>query len=219
MLTFARRANHFVLSELCQARQQEIFRFRFSEKHDCLAASRLRMRGVSRSSRTLEAGCGGCVGVARRAARMRTAKSRGPVPPTLGSSLPEVIRQATVANKPGTPGRSRIRRKPSRRECRHVSAYLCDLLAFVLSTVASKACGCGQHPVFPAPSCFRGTMPMHHPGRSCRGNADARHCNDGGAVRSLIQSWGEQEKMSGADGVPRNYVAVKRHAELWSPLL
>ena len=37
--------------------------------------------------------------------------------PTLGSSLPEVIRQVMEAIKPGTPGRARISRKPLRREC------------------------------------------------------------------------------------------------------
>ena len=49
---------------------------------------------------------------------MRTAKSRGPGAPTLASSLADDDREATEANKPGTPGRSRIRRKPSRRGCR-----------------------------------------------------------------------------------------------------
>jgi hypothetical protein len=43
---------------------------------------------LAQSPRTLDAGCDGRVGVARRAARRRTAKSCGPVPPTLGSSLP-----------------------------------------------------------------------------------------------------------------------------------
>src|SRR6185437_2118599 len=49
---------------------------------------------------------------------MRTAKSRGPGAPTLASSLLVTNRQATETNKPGTPGRSRISRKPLRRECR-----------------------------------------------------------------------------------------------------
>ena len=41
----------------------------------------------------------------------RTAKSRGPDPPTLGSSLRVTSPKATEANKPGTPGRARISRK------------------------------------------------------------------------------------------------------------
>ena len=53
------------------------------------------------------------------------AKTRGPDPPTLGSSLPINHRQATEAIKPGTPGRARqYARKPSRGERRIVSAYL-----------------------------------------------------------------------------------------------
>jgi hypothetical protein len=43
----------------CQARLAKTFLFRFSELHDYPLPSRLRRRGVSRSSRTLEAGCGG----------------------------------------------------------------------------------------------------------------------------------------------------------------
>jgi hypothetical protein len=55
------------------------------------------------------------------------AKSRGPGLPTLGSSrrtgdvgVRPTRREppATEANKPGTPGRARISRKPLRRECR-----------------------------------------------------------------------------------------------------
>ena len=44
---------------------------------------------------------------ARRAWPVRTAKSCGPDPPTLGSSLCVTNAQATVAKKPGTPGRAR----------------------------------------------------------------------------------------------------------------
>ena len=83
---------------------------------------------VSRSSRTLEAGCDGreACRTTSDAARGR-AKSRGPDPPTLGST-PGMAMSAlrptrrepggTGANKPGTPGRARISRKPLRRECR-----------------------------------------------------------------------------------------------------
>ena len=47
-----------------------------------------------------------------------------------------------------------VSRKPLRRECRSVSAYLYDLWAPFFS--AHEACGCGQRPAFPAPSCFGG---------------------------------------------------------------
>jgi hypothetical protein len=45
-------------------------------------------------------------GALRRGRRMRTAKACGPDTPTLVSSLREVA-QATVAKKPGAPGRAR----------------------------------------------------------------------------------------------------------------
>ena len=46
---------------------------------------------------------------ARRARDERTVKPCGPVPPTLGTSWQSDL-QATGANKPGTPGRSRSSR-------------------------------------------------------------------------------------------------------------
>ena len=72
------------------------------------AAIPSRERGVSRSSRTLGAGCGGRGGVRRAKARgrmthSRTAKSCGPGAPTLVSSLQGDL-QATVARKPGHRG-------------------------------------------------------------------------------------------------------------------
>jgi hypothetical protein len=65
------------------------------------------------------AGCGGRVGVARRATRMRTAKSCGPDLATLGSSW-RVDPPATVTRKPGHRGAL----KPTRREGRTSSANL-----------------------------------------------------------------------------------------------
>src|SRR5579859_5705098 len=64
-------------------------------------------------------------------ASWRTAKSCGPDPPTLGSSLRVTSSQITVANKPGTPRRPRISRKPSRRECRLIWLPCCCLRAQV----------------------------------------------------------------------------------------
>ena len=60
----------------------------------------------------------------RRTRPMRTAKSRCPDPPTLGSSFVRRKHEATVARKPGAPRRPRISRKPLRRERRIVSAAL-----------------------------------------------------------------------------------------------
>ena len=71
----------------------------------------------------------------------RTAKSRGPGTPTLVSSLKGDSREATVARKPGTPGRARISRKPLRRECRHVRRTCRDLRACCLP-FCTQGCGC-----------------------------------------------------------------------------
>jgi hypothetical protein len=53
------------------------------------AASRPEKRGVSRSSRTLGAGCDGRDGLVRRTRPTRTAKPCGPGAPTLASSFAE----------------------------------------------------------------------------------------------------------------------------------
>jgi len=45
----------------------------------------------------------------------------------------EMITQATVAKKPGTPGRARISRKPLRRGCRSVFGCTCGLLVCVFA--------------------------------------------------------------------------------------
>jgi len=71
----------------------------------------LRQRGASRSSRVLERDAVDAIGSPDVRSRERTAKSCGPDPPTLGSSFSrDVSREATVAKKPGTPGRARSSR-------------------------------------------------------------------------------------------------------------
>src|SRR5438552_2137660 len=65
-------------------------------------SSRLTKRGVSRSSRTLGAGCDGRGGVARRATTSRTAKPCGPDAPTLASSLRVVTRRRRWQESPVT---------------------------------------------------------------------------------------------------------------------
>ena len=52
--------------------------------------------------------------------------------------------EATEANKPGTPGRARISRKPLRRECR------CSGVPVAFLFYPSR--GCDEHPALPAPS-------------------------------------------------------------------
>jgi hypothetical protein len=78
---------------------------------------------------------------ARRAPLMRTAKSCGPGAPTLASSFAVMIREATVAKKPGTPRRARISRQTNRAGnagCFGVPVVTC-LRAFFICT---QGCGC-----------------------------------------------------------------------------
>ena len=60
----------------CQPLVRKIFSFRFSEERDYLPSSRVRQRDVSRSSRTLDAGCDGREGVQRGLPRRRKHSSR-----------------------------------------------------------------------------------------------------------------------------------------------
>ena len=55
-----------ISSVLSQTLRVEIIHFRLSEIYGCLTSSRLHKRGVSRSSRTWEAGCGGREDVSAR---------------------------------------------------------------------------------------------------------------------------------------------------------
>ena len=70
-------------------------------------------RGASRSSRVLDAGCDGRIGVARRAMPTRTAKSCGPDTPRQVSSWRTMlcIAPMTVATKPGHRGEREGNRK------------------------------------------------------------------------------------------------------------
>jgi len=101
-----------------QSRRQKYSSFFFSE-FMIVSLHPARLRGASRTSRNVGAGCDGRFS-SQRASSMRTnegsrtAKSRGPDTPTLVSRWRRCIRisPATVARKPGAPRRSRISRKP-----------------------------------------------------------------------------------------------------------
>jgi hypothetical protein len=76
-----------------------------------------------------------------------------------------------VANKPGTPRRSRISRNTIAQgmpERFGVPVVTC-LRAFY---IARKAAGAAEHPAFPVPSDLWGTRFLHDPGKTCRGNAN-----------------------------------------------
>jgi hypothetical protein len=112
-------------------------------------------RGVSRSSQTLGAGCGGRESIrrnscARRLMHLRTAKACGSGIPTLMPSLQKRI-AGDGGKKARSPGRARYKPvKPSRREGRIVSVNLWRLTR-VLHYSRTRGCGCIAHPAFPAP--------------------------------------------------------------------
>jgi len=83
----------------------------------------------------------------------RTAKSCGPGAPTLAlSSRGSNSAGVTVANKPGTPGRSRISRKTIAQGRPGDLGNTCGDYPVLLSLHRGR--GCGQHPAFPAPSYY-----------------------------------------------------------------
>ena len=143
-----------------------------------LSPSRLHRRGVSRSSRTLEAGCGGRGDVSARVsaptkASVRTAKACGPGPPMLGLSLRVMTFRRRRQSKPGLRGEHVISVNTIAQGMSVVSAALSLLACAKCTFFARKARGCGLHPAFPAPSFFRGRRMMHHSGISCRENMEA----------------------------------------------
>jgi hypothetical protein len=62
--------------------------------------------------------------------------------------------RATEAKEQGTPGRARISRNPSRRECRIASAEPVCSCAYS-PNICTRDRGCSAHPAFPAPSVSR----------------------------------------------------------------
>ena len=149
-------ASHFKLIWVVQPSDQKYFYFRKSEFMDRCARPALMKRGV-RVVTNVERGMRWTrwhqlTSDVRRGRRNRVV----PMPRRWQQVCRLMNRQATEANKPGTPGRSRISRKPSRRECRLIWLPCCCLRAQSALSFARKARGCGLHPAFPAPSRFRG---------------------------------------------------------------
>jgi len=128
-----------------------------------LCASCFHKRGVSRSSRTLDAGCDGRIGALGRSARMRTAKACGPDLPTLGSSWRKMIRRRRWLKSPVHRGERADRPltpiAQGRPDC-FGGPVVTNACAFYHCT---RGYGCAKHPAFPVPSFSRGTMLMHHP--------------------------------------------------------
>jgi hypothetical protein len=119
----------------------------------------------------------------------RTVKSCCPDAPTLASSRPRCFASwpATVARKPGSPGRPRSKPlKPLRGECRNVSADLWWTCSCAFFT-CTRGYGCGERPAFPAPSANSGEGFCASPGRTRRGKAEVRHCEEHERRRNPIK--------------------------------
>ena len=83
-----------------------------------------------------------------------------PIPRRWNQACGRRTRQATEAKEPGTPRRPRIRRKPSRRECRRAFGCTCELPVCVFAQFAAhEARGCNG---------TRHSLRPHFPGgRTC----------------------------------------------------
>ena len=124
----------------------------FFQKPCILPPSRLHRRGVSRSSRTWEAGCDGCFWRARRARSKRTAKTCGPGAATLALSFSVMIRRVTGAREPVPRGEHGISVNTIARGMPVISAEPVVTAACVL--VARGPWVRLKHSAFPAPSWF-----------------------------------------------------------------
>jgi hypothetical protein len=113
-------------------------------------------------------GCDGREWHAGRAWPTRTAKSRGPDLPTLGSSSAGVDPQGDGGYQARTPGRTRISRKPLRRECRLIRLNLWSLPPAFLFAGGPWV---RSSPGIPCTLCFREGDPFQNSGSCCRGNA------------------------------------------------
>ena len=113
----------------------------------------------------------------RRSRARRTAKSCGPDISTLMSSWRQCLRiaAATVTKKPDHRGEHEVTGTTIAQgmpECfgepvvtNSYDFYLCI-----------RGCGCVEHPAFPAPSVFGGTIFARTRRQRSRGNVEARHC-------------------------------------------
>jgi hypothetical protein len=172
----------------------------------------LTKRGVSRSSRTLGAGCGGRFGDARRATLTRTAKSCGPDAPTLASSL-RVRSQATVAKEPGHRGEHEISSKTIARgrPGELAEPVVTTLVCFVL--FCTRGCGCGHASGFPCALCFEREV-----GRNL-GRFAPREC---GVVSEAFEHAKPPVvivRESGRSSIPETSMMNREAAAYWIPRL
>jgi len=154
----------------CPAFPEKIFRLRRRANQSYTFARPARERGVGHRHERW-AGCGGRGGVARRAARKRTAKSCGPDASTLASSWRWLIRWRWWQKSPITRESTKQPLKPLRREGRIDPANLW-WLARMLFYFRIRGCGRTERPAFPAPSVSE--WPMLLPASDVRHAARSR---------------------------------------------
>jgi hypothetical protein len=144
--------------------------------------SRPRMRGASRSSRTLRAGCGGRGSVRRVSAKTNDVVAYGEDAwswrPDAGAKLAEAIPPVTGARKPGPRGERDISRKTIAWGMPDVSgASAVNTRVHTKTTKRTRGCGCIGHPAFPAPSYYFRGQDHASPGpivpRECEAVSDA----------------------------------------------
>ena len=133
------------------------------------------MRGASRSSRTLGAGCDGRFGSPDERSRA-DGKIAWSWPPDAEVKLADDYRRRRWLNSPAHRGDRVYAVTPSCREGRiaPVEPVVSNSCAFSTST---RGRGCDQHPAFPAPSIFPGDANEHSSGEFApreRGNSSLR---------------------------------------------
>ena len=102
---------------------------------------------------------------------LRTAKPCGPDAPTLAFKSRRSVCVDDGGKKARSPGRARSKPlKPLRREGR-MTPPLPVATTLVCFLFCTRGCGCGEHPVFPAPSLFSEGDISKARTRLCRGNA------------------------------------------------
>ena len=147
----SRRANLFVLSEVCQALAAKIFCFRLSEICGCVRASRTHERGVTRRH---ERGARDAMDANGSADERRLAYGEGvwSRSPDAGIKLCYDAKRRWLES-PAHRGEHAISRKPLRGECRLFRLNLCCLRAQCAFSLHARLAGaasirCSPRPLF-----------------------------------------------------------------------
>jgi hypothetical protein len=134
----------------CPAPFEKIILFSFCANHFHGCAIPFRLRGVSRSSRTLERDAVDAGGALTNAPISRTAKPCGPDAPTLASSVADVSAKRWWQQSPVT-------RESAEETVKTMARGMPDVSGVTVVTNAcafyhcARGCGRAERPAFPAP--------------------------------------------------------------------